>query len=63
MDNPILINMDIQSVRVMVHGLHITWLQYPVSFRKVFLCEGCLITSVTNLLAHQLINPLGLIAE
>lgn len=69
-------------VRIMIHGLHVTRLQYPVSFGKIFLCEGlensqnsifhsddfskvtyCLITSVTNRFAHQLVDPLGLIAE
>lgn len=69
-------------VRIMIHGLHVTWLQHPMSFRKIFLCKGlskesdcrahvdlfslttyCLVTGVANCLAHQLVDPLGLISK
>jgi hypothetical protein len=26
-------------VRIMIHGLHVTRLQYPVRFRQILLCE------------------------
>lgn len=65
----------------MIHGLHVTRFQYPVRFRKIFLCKRlensqniidfddfskvtyCLITGVANRLAHQFVDPLGLIAK
>lgn len=39
MNSPLLINMDIESVWIMIHGLHVTWLQYPVRFRQILLCK------------------------
>lgn len=52
---------SIQSlpVRLVVHCRHIALLQYTVLLRKVLLRECDLIAAFADLLAHELVHPVG----
>lgn len=45
-DRPIITNMDVQPVRIMVHGHHISLLYNTVLFREIFLCKSLQISAM-----------------
>lgn len=57
-NSSIIIRVDVQPIRVVIHRHHTVSLEDSVLFWQVRLRESGLIMRITNLLPHQLIHPL-----
>lgn len=57
LDRTILVDVDVESVRIMIHGRHAAGLHHAMVVREVLLGEARLVVAVGQFLAHQLRDP------
>ena len=56
-NSPILISMNIQSIRSVVHRAHVSFAEHPVVFGEVLLCEAGGGVRVSQGFSHELVHP------
>lgn len=61
LDSAILINMNVQAVRLVIHGAHAVGLEDAVLLGQILLCESHLIMLFPQLLPHKLTHPILLL--